>query len=649
MEAPLPENEKERLDVLRQYRILDTPEEHDFDDLVRLAAQICQTPISLVSLVDRDRQWFKGRFGLDISETPRRISFCAHAILQAPQTMVVPDATLDPRFADNELVREGPRIRAYASAPLVSPEGHALGTLCVIDTQPREFTTEQREALRILGRQVLTQLELRRRLAQLEFRANETNFHMLFEQATDGIFVSDLQGHYLDVNSAACHMLGYAREELLRLSIADVVAPEEIPRIAVEIPGPANGHIVRSEWRFKRKDGSCFPGEVVAKQLPDGRLQAFVRDVSQRKQAEAVMKESMLRIQQAVRAGNVGLWDWDLRTDQIYFSPEWKRQIGCDEDEIDNDIKEWRERVHPEDLDQFLTTIRAFLDKPWPDFKVEFRFRHKDGSYRWILSQASLIHDDQGRAIRMLGSHLDITERKWHEAALRELSAHLLQAQDIERRRISRELHDTTAQHLAALTLNLNQLKRLAVPSIPQAGEICADSIRLAKQAAQEIRTHSYLLHPPLLEAMGLGAAIDDYVQGFAARSGIRVEVEFSPNFGRLPEEMELALMRVVQESLANVLRHSGSSEAKISFTRQESRVGLEVRDRGKGIPEDQLARIRTMKSGIGVGLGGMQERLRLLGGRLEVDSGPSGTTIRAILPVRESNAQSISPSISSL
>ncbi len=224
--------------------------------------------------------------------------------------------------------------------------------------------------------------------------------------------------------------------------------------------------------------------------------------------------------------------------------------------------------------------------------------------------------------------------RERAEEELHRLSAHLLQVQDLERRHLARELHDTTAQHLAALTLNLTNLRRTLSPPGGSAHALCGECIQLANQAAQEIRTHSYLLHPPLLEVMGLAGAVEDYAQGFSARSGIAVELEAPADFGRLPEDMELALFRVVQESLANVLKHSGSARAKIRFTRQASSVTLEVQDMGQGIPAEKLARIKARSGGSGVGLGGMQERLRLLGGRLDLESGPAGTTVRASVPL---------------
>src|SRR5438309_518380 len=171
MIAPVPKNEKQRLKVLWQYSVLDTMPEEIFDDLTELAARICEAPIAMITLVDEDRQWFKAKVGVSINETSRDISFCAHAITQ-PGLFIVPDATRDERFAKNPLVKSDPKVRFYAGAPLVTPDGYALGTLCVIDKVPRELRPQQKQALRVLARHVMTQLELRRHAGALT-RANK--------------------------------------------------------------------------------------------------------------------------------------------------------------------------------------------------------------------------------------------------------------------------------------------------------------------------------------------------------------------------------------------------------------------------------------------------------------------------------------------
>ncbi len=164
---PLPEQEADRLRTLRSYKILDTKPEERFDELTQLAAIICGAPISLITLIDGDRQWFKSKVGLELAETPRAHAFCTHAIMQ-PQMFEVEDATKDQRFADNPLVTGDPHIRFYAGSPLATSDGHLLGTMCVLDREPRTLSAQQKTALEILGRQVIANMELRSNLRELE-------------------------------------------------------------------------------------------------------------------------------------------------------------------------------------------------------------------------------------------------------------------------------------------------------------------------------------------------------------------------------------------------------------------------------------------------------------------------------------------------
>ena len=168
--APLPANEAERIAALMEFELLDTSSEQSYDDMTMLAAMICNTPMAMISLIETDRQWFKSRVGLEATELPRELAFCPHAILHPDQLLLVPDATQDSRFADNPLVTGEASIRFYAGAPLVTPEGHAIGTLCVVDRKPQSLTEGQQAALQALARQTMVQLELRRNLLASEQR-----------------------------------------------------------------------------------------------------------------------------------------------------------------------------------------------------------------------------------------------------------------------------------------------------------------------------------------------------------------------------------------------------------------------------------------------------------------------------------------------
>ncbi len=220
---------------------------------------------------------------------------------------------------------------------------------------------------------------------------------------------------------------------------------------------------------------------------------------------------------------------------------------------------------------------------------------------------------------------------------LRELSARLMQLQDDERRRIARELHDSVGQTLAALAMNLG-LVRNDVERLAKIADALNDSENLVREMSTEVRTISHLLHPPLLDEAGLSSAVRWYVNGFAQRSGIKVDLDLPDDFGRLSSEMETAIFRVVQESLTNIHRHSGSSAAKIVLRQRKGEVLVEVEDHGKGIPPEKLEEMASAGTP-GVGIRGMRERLRQLGGNLKIESGESGTVVTVRLPLLEGSA----------
>jgi signal transduction histidine kinase len=236
----------------------------------------------------------------------------------------------------------------------------------------------------------------------------------------------------------------------------------------------------------------------------------------------------------------------------------------------------------------------------------------------------------------------EITERKQAEQQLRQLSVRLMTLQDEERRRIARELHDTTGQTLAAIKMTTALIQRTAAGS--EMNGLLDDLNALIDEAVQEIRTTSYLLHPPLLDEAGIASAVQWFVEGFAKRSGIQVQCEIGDRLERPPRNYELVLFRVLQESLTNVHRHSGASWASVHLDSNSDRFTLQVADNGAGIPEECMKQFREAGHGTGVGLLGMRERVYELNGWLDIQSGPAGTTVSVSLPAskQESRAASL-------
>jgi len=261
----------------------------------------------------------------------------------------------------------------------------------------------------------------------------------------------------------------------------------------------------------------------------------------------------------------------------------------------------------------------------------------KDGKRIVVTSRQVLQRDQKGRMIGILEINRDITSRKDAEEALRNLSGRLLQLQDEERRRIARELHDSTGQSLAALVIHLSAVNARVSESDPGAAEMLREAIDLSQKASDETRTLSYLLYPPTLDYAGLKSALEWYIDGFTQRSKVKVELDVSIGPQRLAEIVERTLFRIVQEALTNIFRHSGSEFAKVRITRESGVVRLEVTDNGKGIPDDVLAALNSSGGQLGVGIRGMRERIRQLGGWLQIRSRPGGTTIITSLPVGES------------
>jgi len=407
------------------------------------------------------------------------------------------------------------------------------------------------------------------------------------------------------------------------------VHPEDLPRVMEKwLVDVAAGEPSEDEMRLRRADGEYRWFLVRTAPLRDGqgnlvKWYGVSIDIDDRKRAESQSWTLLDAIPQQI-------WSGPAHGTLDYCNERWRSYMGLGLQELQGDG--WQSMLHPDDRERVLKAWHESVTMGTP-YEQEERHRRVDGTYRWFLARGLPMRDAEGRIVRWYGTNTDIEDRKQAEEELRCLSGQLLRSQDEERRRIARDLHDSTGQDLVALATMLGQL-RSSIPSVDRkSARLLSECKTLADKCIRDVRTLSYVLHPPLLDEAGLVEALRDYAGGFTKRSGIQVELEVSPRVGRMERDVEMALFRVVQESLTNIQRHSGSQLAKIRIHRN-SNLTLEISDLGRGLS----AGVRRGKEGlrfeVGVGIPSMHERVKLIGGRLEIDSSSHGTTVRVTIPL---------------
>ena len=402
------------------------------------------------------------------------------------------------------------------------------------------------------------------------------------------------------------------------------------------------------EIGMEQPDGSCrtvlvniVPLRNAAGELI-GAMNCF-QDITDRKRAEESLRESERLLRVVLDALPVGVAVVDRSGDILLSNPAshliWGGTIRSGPERY-AESKAWRhatgERVAPADW----ASVRARVNGESTVNEI-IEIESFDGVRRIIQNSAVPIRGANEQITGAVTVIEDISARHTAERELndsyhqtRALTGRLMRAQDDERRRIAQMLHETTAQNLAGLKMLLARLNRTSDRLSADDRNALAESMSLAEQSMTEIRTLSYLLHPPFLDEAGLLSAVRWYAAGFAERSGIDVDLDLPDGFGRLARDTEIALFRIVQESLINIHRHSGSKTAHIRLQRDAETLVLEVDDHGHGIPAASLEQIMSGGGIVGVGIAGMSERMEQLGGRLEITSSDQGTTVRARLPL---------------
>lgn len=669
-------NEALRLEVLRRYDLLDTLPEQSFDDIAQLAAYICDAPIAQISLVDEHRQWFKSEIGSSLRETTRDISFCGHTILES-SLLIVPDARADERFADNPLVTGAADIRFYAGAPLITPDGIALGALCVLDHVPRELTTQQQEALRVLSRQVLAQMELRRQTRELiatEAAASlsaaistrvEREFRTLFAANPLAMWIYDKTSmQFVEVNEAAIARYGYSREEFLRMSIKDIRPEEDVSRLLQYITNDREPWMNSGGWRHRLKSGKIINVDITSHVLSfAGRPAVLVvaQDVTDRLRAETERKEAIdalrvaeERIRYALQCANVGVWDLNYATGELKWSEIQEANYGVAPGQFRGTYEAFIAQVHPDDRDNVRAVSKAA--RSGGDFPIMHRAQWPDGTVRWISGSGRVDLDEQGNPFRAIGISMDVTER------------HLLeeQYQQAQKMEAIGQLAGGVAHDFNNLLTAILGYCELLLTDLPEGDDHHHDLQEIQKAGTRAAGLTRQLLAfsrreiiaPTVIDLNEIVSDMKSMLQRLIGED-IKVQIRLRP--GTLQLKADRGQLEQIVMNLAvnarDAMPNGGvltieTSNALLDSNFQPSNfraepdpfVALTVKDNGVGMTPDVQARVfepffttKAVGKGTGLGLATVHGIVRRAGGTVTVDSEVGhGTSIKVFFPVAE-------------
>jgi PAS domain S-box-containing protein len=362
-------------------------------------------------------------------------------------------------------------------------------------------------------------------------------------------------------------------------------------------------------------------------------LAILLVQIARRRKAETYLKDSEERLNFAAASGGIGLWQYDIARNELWSSEHCRTMFGLSpECPLTTDVL--LRRVHPADRHVASASIRAATYGLLAETMIEFRIVRPDGQVRWIQGRGHSTFDGHGNAIRVSGIFRDLTAYRAAQREARDLSQRILSIQDEERQRIAQELHDSTAQHLAAINLNLMALRGASNPAektVPLFADIQGSLIA----AMNELRTFTYLLYPQEISRHGLLETLGRYITGFSRRTGLQVKLRITEHLDDLSPTIQHSLLRIVQESLANVHRHASASRVTIKLFRSADRIHLLIADNGVGLKHSPtMGDEENSALPLGVGIPGMAARARQLGGKLDVRSKPTGTLVHAVLPL---------------
>lgn len=664
--APLPPDEVARLAELRQRNILDTPPEECFDRVTRLASEHFHVPIALISLIDETRQWFKSRVGFEACETGRDISFCGHAIM-LEKPLVILDARADPRFADNPLVAGLPNIRFYAGAPLITRNRLKLGTFCIIDTQPRsDFGPLEAAHLEHFAAIVVDRLDLLESEQQL--RSSEAQFKALLENSPAGIYRLDPQGHISETNPAFLKMLGYRRTgDLIGVHPEEARMVERPPSWWTDLN---RNKLAACESAWVRRDGTVLWARETIRTVVSSigevlYYEGCLIDVS----AEAREHALEARWRLALAANGDGIWDWDAVTGQVFQSDRWKEILGYGPDEGEGGVIDWEKRLHPDDRQRVTGLMNDYLARKAPTYRTEYRMLAKDGTCRWVLARGQALWDAEGRPLRMVGSHGDITQRKQAEFALQRHAEELAAAKD---------LAETAIRAKSNFLARMSHELRTPLNAVIGMTSLLADTSMSDEQKSftETIRSSSETLLTLLEDLIGFSTMnssravvenidfdlprvigeVGEIVIETAQAKGLDLTCSIEESVPRGLRGDAARLNQVLASLLNNAVKFTNEGEVHLAITLEErTSDGVSLRfvvsDTGVGVgyegreslfePFTQEDSSSTRRfGGTGLGLAVSKQLVTLCGGTIGMESEPGqGSQFWFILPFGLSDA----------
>lgn len=685
-DAPNRCDESQRLEALLGFEILDTPAEQLFDDFTQLAALICECPISLISLVDDQRQWFKSKVGLEVSETARELAFCAHAIENPDEMFVVPDALEDERFVDNALVTDEPHIRFYAGAPLVTPSGHALGTLCVMDLRPRTLSEKQIEALQTLARQVVSQLEARRNSRRLkettiDLDRNRNEMQLILDHVPAHVYLKDTKNTVLRASRFAAKVLGLESSSLEGRSVKDLYPEhaEEFYRADLEVirsgqPSLGNIQVVDvggTGIRWSRTDIVPIANEegqverllILALDITD--LKATEESL---RKSQALLSQANERLKERVQQQKAELKVSEARYEDLYqnapdmfvsVNPENNRIVQCNQTLL-TEMGYLREEVvghqitkllHPSSLEEAPNVAHLVLSSGNVR-DHELTLACKNGRPIVVSLNVSAIRDDHEKIISGHGVMRDLTELKHLQE---EAKSHMDRLAHLSRVAMMNEIATGVAHELnqplhAIKNYAQGALIRLEKQSIEPAllASIFKDIVSDADRAAELIRSLRRYVKPSekqaiLVEPAVLVARVVKLLSREMKQHGSTLSVEVAdalPSISCDAIQIEQVLINLILNAAEAIANWSNREITVLVEPTEQQTVRFAVIDQGVESDEVDLDRMfdafYTKKTtGLGMGLAICRTIVAAHGGELTAtgNQGP-GLTLSFELPV---------------